>query len=161
MSLIWRKIKLKIVLKIEFQKSNCRFIHLHNHSLKIYSIWKKLRKNVYLRNRNEKELLKQFKSKNEFKNKMNRIRLMKLFSKSIIIFIDLKVQSNYILQSLIEIIWKSKMIWRHGFTKINIGTKNSSWQIKEIQSIKRNLKNNSKPKIFQSFSNQSWLIFHL
>ena len=159
--MIWRKIKLKIALKIEFQKSNCRFIHLHNHSFKIYSIWKKLQKNVYLRNRNEKELLKQFKSKNEFRNKMNRIRLMKLFSKSIIIFIDLKVQSNYILQSLIEIIWKSKMIWRHGFTKTNIGTKNSSWQIKEIQSSKRNLKNNSKPKIFQSFSNQSWLIFHL
>ena len=159
--MIWRKIKLKIALKIKFQKSNCRFIHLHNHSFKIYSIWKKLQKNVYLRNRNEKELLKQFKSKNEFRNKMNRIRLMKLFSKSIIIFIDLKVQSNYILLSLIKIIWKNKMIWRHGFTKINIGTKNSSWQIKEIQSSKRNLKNNSKPKIFQSFSNQSWLIFHL
>ena len=159
--MIWRKIKLKIALKIEFQKSNCRFIHLNNHSFKIYSIWKKLQKNVYLRNRNEKELLKQFKSKNEFRNKMNRIRLMKLFSKSIIIFIDLKVQSNYILQSLIEIIWKSKMIWRHGFTKNKIGTKNSSWQIKEIQLSKRNLKNNSIPKIFQSFSNQSWLIFHL
>lgn len=132
MSLIWRKIKLKIVLKIEFQKSNCRFIHLHNHSLKIYSkqrscsltgYWKKLQKNVYLRNRNEKELLKQSKSKIKFRNRMNRIRLMKLFSKSIIIFTDLKVQPNYFIQSLIEIIWKSKMIWRHGFTKINIGTK--------------------------------------